>query len=100
MGIRIGATNYDKTPDEILYVEMDLSGVLATGAVIQSIDVAIDPSGELTDSVGDRQINGQKINLRLSSGTAGSDYKIEVEATADNGEKAEGVAFVVVRDPA
>ncbi len=99
MGIRIAATNFDKTPDEVLYVEMDFSSVLSTGATITSVNVAFDPSGELSENVGARQISGQKVIFLLQGGTAGSDYEMEVEATADNGETAEGVAFVVVRNP-
>lgn len=84
-----------KDPDESKVYEVDFSAHLASGETLSSPVVASTPSG-LT--VGSPSISGSSVQFRLSGGTSGTTYTIDVTVSTSASNALNGCVRLLVQD--
>jgi hypothetical protein len=97
---------YQKTPTEVLGVQVDFRGLLregelltgtpaATGTGITTSSVAVNTTVDVIN--GQRVDIGKAINFTVSAGTAGNDYAILVSCTTSASQTRECYVTIQVR---
>ena len=87
-----------KDPDEVIDYGIDYSGSLADGDSLATVEwTFIDQSGCTKSNEG---ITGSNAKVRISSGTAGLNMKIQCRVTTANGEVLEDLAKLKIRNSA
>ena len=74
--------NFTKQPVDVLDYDIDYSQWLTTGDNVESINVAVEPSGLTVDNT---FVNDPRVKIYLSGGTDGTTYKITVTTTTADG---------------
>lgn len=86
-----------KQPAEDLLFAFDFSALLEVGETLATvIGVTATPSGELTIETG--SINGPTVEVRISGGVDGRDYKVECQVTTNMVNTRELDGYLLVRD--
>lgn len=96
MGVKTASEIFLKTPEEEVKKNFDFSGDdLATGEVLSSVNsVTVDPPGELVAT--SPQITGNKVEVLITAGLDGKQYKVHCKVTTSLGQILEGCGRVKV----
>ena len=87
---------FPKQPIEVIDYDLDYSDWLTPGDNVQSAQVTVSPTGELT--VDNVFINDPRVKLWLSAGTHGTVYKLTVTMTTADGRVRQDEFKIRVRD--
>lgn len=86
---------FDKQPTEVLDYDVDYTEWVGTRTIAPTAHVVIVPTGITLVSSG---LAGNVVRVVLSGGTTGTDYKITVRTTFDNGLVKEADFLVKVKE--
>lgn len=89
-----------KHPDESLVLQMDFFNLLEEGESITSVaGVAVDPNEESGGpAIASPTIAGSAVRIRVTGGTAASDYRVTVEVDTSEANRRVGIGILQVSD--
>ena len=95
MSLLTSSTIIRKQPSEVLNLAMEFAPWLTSGVTISTATVTCSPSGLI---ITNEAISGTQVTFTAASGTAGTNYRIEITITTSAGETLTGEGKLQVRD--
>lgn len=90
----MGATFFDKYPDEVIEFDYDASDILLNGDTISAAEIVI-LSGGISASAA--TISGNIIHFTISGGTEGVVARAFVKATLESGQVREALVSILIK---